>query len=102
MPVCRLAIAFAVAGLALTACGQPAATDAVIGVRPAPEVVSYPAGGFDASDAIAKELARQLQAAVAEGAIPGERALASGQVPLEDFLTVSRSSAVGSSVIRSR
>ena len=50
--------------------------------------MSNPGSVTLATDAIANELARQLRAASDEGALPGESVLASGQVPLEDFLTV--------------
>jgi hypothetical protein len=88
LPIRRLAVVFVLLCLLPAACGQQSATGAVIGVRPVVGVVSNPAGGPYATEAIATELARQLQAAHNEGNIPGESALASGQVPLEDLLTV--------------
>jgi hypothetical protein len=84
LKVGRFAVLFALAGLVLTACGQPSVGGSVIGMRTVAGsgVAPLPVIG---TDAIAAELDRQLKEAMS---VPYVGALTPGETPLDAILPV--------------
>jgi len=84
----RFAFLFVVAGVVLTACGQPMASGTVIGARSVPTVQPSQGGPSNQVDWTAQELARQRQLAKEVAALLANPAPASGRLPLEATLTI--------------